>query len=168
MPGTFSPPPRPSNPDMHRGTCVTHVPWCMPGSLTCGFLWSRWRGYRSGHSRRVRNLQFYVSGRRPMFYLHALSFQPQLCGPTLGFQIPRLITDINSGWAWICNHVYWLIWDIIINKRGWSVRVIDTLRNLYSKTQFGVKRHGKLSMPISPPLGVNQGGIASGLLFRKY
>ena len=27
----------------HHGTCVTHVPWCMPGSLTCGFLWSRRR-----------------------------------------------------------------------------------------------------------------------------
>ena len=22
-----------SDPDMHHGTCVTHVPWCMPGSL---------------------------------------------------------------------------------------------------------------------------------------
>ena len=44
MPGTFSPPPRVSDPDMHHGTCVTHVPWCMPGSLTSGFLWSRWWG----------------------------------------------------------------------------------------------------------------------------
>ena len=26
MPGTFSPPPRVSKPDMHHGTCVTHVP----------------------------------------------------------------------------------------------------------------------------------------------
>ena len=25
-----------SDPDMHHGTCVTHVPWCMSGSLTCG------------------------------------------------------------------------------------------------------------------------------------
>ena len=25
-----------SNPGMHHGTCVTHVPWCMSGSLTCG------------------------------------------------------------------------------------------------------------------------------------
>ena len=25
MPGTFSPPPRVSDPDMHHGTCVTHV-----------------------------------------------------------------------------------------------------------------------------------------------
>ena len=39
MPGTFSPPPRVSDPDMHHGTCVTHVPWCMSGSLTSVFLW---------------------------------------------------------------------------------------------------------------------------------
>ena len=44
MPGTFSPPPGASDPGMHHGTCVTHVPWCMPGSLTSGFLWSRRRG----------------------------------------------------------------------------------------------------------------------------
>ena len=25
-----------SDPGMHHGTCVTHVPWCTPGSLTCG------------------------------------------------------------------------------------------------------------------------------------
>ena len=25
-----------SEPDMHHGTCVTHVPWCMSGSLTHG------------------------------------------------------------------------------------------------------------------------------------
>ena len=44
MPGTFSSPAQVSDPDMHYGTCVTHVPWCMPGSLTSGFLWSRPRG----------------------------------------------------------------------------------------------------------------------------
>ena len=41
MPGTFSPPsiskkPLLSDPDMHHGTCVTQVPWCMPKSLTRG------------------------------------------------------------------------------------------------------------------------------------
>ena len=51
---------------MHQGTCVTHVLWCMPGSLTSGFLWSRWRGKRSRHSRRMRNPHYYVSGKRPM------------------------------------------------------------------------------------------------------
>ena len=64
-PGTFSPPPRVSDLDMHHGTCVMHVPWCMLGSLTSGFLRSRWRGKRSRHSRCMRNPQFCVSGKRP-------------------------------------------------------------------------------------------------------
>ena len=66
MPGTSSPPPRVSDPDMHRGTCVTRVPWCMPRSLTSGFLSSRRRGKRTQLSRRTRNPQFYVSGKRPV------------------------------------------------------------------------------------------------------
>ena len=65
MAGTFSPPPRVSDPDMHHGTCVTHVPWCMLGSLSSGFLWSRWRRKRSLHFRRMRNPQFYLSGKSP-------------------------------------------------------------------------------------------------------
>ena len=56
-----------SDPDMHHGTCVTHVPWCMPGSLTSNFLWGQWRGKHSRHSRRMRKPQFYVSDKRPMF-----------------------------------------------------------------------------------------------------
>ena len=55
-----------SNPDMHHGTWVTHMPCCMPGSLTIGFLWSRWRGNRSQHSRHMCNQQFHVSGKRPI------------------------------------------------------------------------------------------------------
>ena len=55
MAGTSYPPLRISDPDMHHGTCVTHVPWCLPGSLTSGFLWNRWRGKRSRHSRHMHN-----------------------------------------------------------------------------------------------------------------
>ena len=33
--GNISPPPLVSDPSMHHGTCVTHVPWRMSGSLTC-------------------------------------------------------------------------------------------------------------------------------------
>ena len=47
-------------------TRMTHVPWCMPGSLTCVILWSWWRRKRSRHSRRMRNPQLYVSAKRPM------------------------------------------------------------------------------------------------------
>ena len=60
IPGTFFPSPWVSDPNMH------HVPWCMPGSLSSGFLWSRWKGKRSQHSRCTPNPQFYVSGKRPM------------------------------------------------------------------------------------------------------
>ena len=71
---------------MHHGTCVTHVPGCMPGSLTSGFLWSRWQGKRSRHSRRMRNPQFYVSGKRPMDMVILLQYRQRnhakyhLCG----------------------------------------------------------------------------------------
>ena len=70
MSGTFFPPPQPSDPDMHQGTCVTYAPWCMPWSLTGGFLWSWWWGKRSWHSQRMRNAQFYVSGKRPIVRPH--------------------------------------------------------------------------------------------------
>ena len=46
--------------------------------------------------------------------------------------------------------------------------VIDTLRSLYRKTHFRVKWNGKLNPPLNSNIGVNQGGISSGLMFRKY
>ena len=71
----FPPLPRVSDPDMYQGTCVTHVPWCMPGSLISGFLWGRWRGKHSRHSRRMRNRRFYVACKRPIerYYLKCLN-----------------------------------------------------------------------------------------------
>ena len=66
IPGTFSPPPQVCDPNMHHGTCVTHVACCIPRSLTRGFLWSRWRGKCSRHSWRMWNPQFYISGKRSM------------------------------------------------------------------------------------------------------
>ena len=53
-------------------------------------------------------------------------------------------------------------------RNGWKVKVIDTFRSLYTKTHFKVKRNGILSPPILSNIGVNQGGITSGLMFRKY
>ena len=72
MPRKFSPPPRVRDPDMHHGTCVTHVPWCKPGFLTSSFLTSRWLEKRSRHYRRMRNRQFYVSGKRPIGFIAVL------------------------------------------------------------------------------------------------
>ena len=59
----------------------------MPG--TSGFLWSRWRGKRSRHSRRMRNPQFYVSGKRPIARLLMLSIRM-----TSGHQKP---------WFWLAG-----------------------------------------------------------------
>ena len=88
MPGTFSPPPRVWDPDMHHSTCVTYVPWCRLGSLTSGFFWSWWRGKPSRDSQCMGNPQFYVSGKRPMLLdiydnrFHVFNQE--------GFQIPAL------------------------------------------------------------------------------
>ena len=49
-----------SNPDKHRCTCVTYVPWCMSGSLTSV------AGKSSRLSGRMRKPHFCVSGKRPM------------------------------------------------------------------------------------------------------
>ena len=51
--------------DMHHGTCVTHVPWCMSGSLISGG-----RGKRSRYFPAHAHLQFFVSGKRPMSLCH--------------------------------------------------------------------------------------------------
>ena len=54
------------------------------------------------------------------------------------------------------------------NKNDWKGKVIGTWRSLYDKTHFRVKRNGKLSTVILNNIEVNQRGIISGLMFRKY
>ena len=66
MPVKFAPPPRVSDPDIHHGTCVTHVSWCLPESLNSDFLWSSVAGKTFPVFRRMRNPQFCVSGKRPI------------------------------------------------------------------------------------------------------
>ena len=113
----FFPPQRVSVPNMHHGTCVTYVPWCMPGSLTSDFVWSRWRGKRSRHTRCMRNPQFYVSGMRPIlhtcrtmdmlwekfrwilpFYMKPISFQSNgsvVCSATTAIFIHFCLKKLN-------------------------------------------------------------------------
>ena len=96
---TFSPPPQVSNPYMHHGTCVAHVPWCMTGSLTSGFLWSRWWGKGSQHSRRMPNPQLCVPGKRPMDSIVSLFYNSK-----------RSIAYTST----LCEHSFWIfLWSII-------------------------------------------------------
>ena len=97
MPGTFSPPPWVSDPDMHHGTCVMHVPWCMPGSLTSGFHWSRCRGKRSQHSRRMRNLTYLVRGPRYNTYFRGVPWY--------------IITHALDTNFWCLRSHLWLLWE---------------------------------------------------------
>ena len=111
MPGTFSPPPRVSDPDIHHGTCVTHVPWCMSGSLTSGFLGSRRWGKPS---RRMRNPQFYVSGKRSMKYTQRYAQY-----------IPRNI------YTTVCTvYIPWNIHTVVL-----CVALLWLLKSCYSFTQ---------------------------------
>ena len=97
MPGTFSPPLRVSDPDMHHGTCVTHMSWFTLGSLTGGFLWSWWREKRSRHSRRmpVCNPQFYISGILGVILAAMLVLLPGYCCVCVPWTTPR---HCNSSW----------------------------------------------------------------------
>ena len=56
--------PRVSDPNMHHGACVRHVPWCMPWYLTRSFLWSRWRRKHCRYSGAcsTRNFTYMASG----------------------------------------------------------------------------------------------------------
>ena len=61
--------------------------------------------------------------------------------------------------------------NILFNKlikSGLHGRVINTQRNLYTKTYFRVKQGGYLSDLILQEVGVNQGGNASPIIFRNY
>ena len=72
--------------------------------------------------------------------------------------------DFSMAFDLVNRHI--LFYKLI--NQGWSGRVIDTMRNFYSKTYFRVKINGRISPPIANHVGVNQGGNVSGLLFRKY
>ena len=96
MPGAFSPPPWVSDPEMHHGTCVAHVPWCMSGSLTSGFLWSRWRGKRSRYYRRMRNPRFCVYGKRPMVSMSQRNRNTRAYLPLPGH--PQCLNENSRKW----------------------------------------------------------------------
>ena len=90
MPGTVS------DLGMHHGTYVAYLPWCIPGSLNNGFLWSRSRGKRSRHSQRMRNPQFSVSGKRPMASLTSEDYKRTL-----------IWQRISSDTFWMLSYADW-------------------------------------------------------------
>ena len=95
-----------------------------------------------------------------MFILQGL-IQRQLC---IGNSFITCFINFSKAFDLINRHI--LFYKIM--KSGWQGRVVDTLRNLYSKTCYRVKRKGRISDRIFDKIGVNPGGEASGFLFIKY
>ena len=122
MSGMFSPPPRVSYPDMHHSTCAMHVPWCMTGSLTSGFLWRRWRGKRSRHSRRMRNPQFYISGKKPI--MEPLMLVANKCLFMLSFHL------IPSNDKYLLTHMSYSLMSQRWNKTNGLTSSIVTNNNI--------------------------------------
>ena len=131
MPGTFPPPPRFNDPDIHHGTCVTHVLRCMPGSLPSVFLWSRWLGKRSRHLRRMCNPLIYVSGKRPnadesptlhnthklvvtVASYRTLTYMYMILVPTMA----ALVSDVLL----IVLPVPFTNMDLLLSQHGWVIR----------------------------------------------
>ena len=79
---------------------------------------------------------------------------------------PLFVCFVDFAYAFDLVNRHILFYKIIRNS--WKGRVIDTIRSLYKQGHFRVKCAGKISPPILNQLGINQGGVASGLLFRKY
>ena len=94
-----------------------------------------------------------------IFILEGL-VQHQLC---IGSILVVYFVDFSKAFDLINRHI--LFYKIM--KGGWHGPVIDTLRNLYDKLSLRVKSNRGISSKIFSKFGVNQGGIASGILFRK-
>ena len=99
MPGTIFPPPWVSDPDVQHGTCVTHVPWCMPGSVISNFLLNRWRGKRSRHSQCMQSP--YVSGKRPILW-RIICWYIGIVNGILHIAIEHACNEANT---WYCSDI---------------------------------------------------------------
>ena len=73
-----------SDPGMHHDTCVTHVPWCMSGSLTCGC------GKTFPASRCMCNPQYHLSGKGPIVIIFFIT------------PIVEKIRGCQYAWLWHC------------------------------------------------------------------
>ena len=104
MPRTFSPPPRISDPDMHLGTCVTHVPWCMSVSLTSGFPWKSENV--SGIPGACTTHNF--GGKRPIDRSIGMSWSSRVRDGTVNIQTRLLNILISNTKCYIIRSIIWM------------------------------------------------------------
>ena len=148
-----------TNPSNYRGITVPRI----FEKIFEQIIMNRLQFLNEAYNRIDENNGGFLKGRRTsdnIFILQGL-IQKQLL---LGKKLFVCFIDFSKAFDLISRYI--LFYKLM--KGGWKGRVIETFRDLYDKTEFRVKSKGKLSSHIKNSLGVNQGGIASGLLFRKY
>ena len=104
----------------------------------------------------------FLPGRRTadnLFIISGLAQRQLLLGKCLIL----CFVDFSKAFDMVNRNI--LFYKII--KSGWYGKVTDTLRSLYTKTSFRVKHQGWLSFLIRNTIGVYQGGVASGFIFRE-
>ena len=129
MPGTFSPPPVSSEPNMHRDTRVAHVRWCMLVSLTSGFLWTLWRGNVPDICTTF-NSMYLVKGPWLQRWLYRTHFQIKLAHikfeSTYPFYNPRSLKP--DDWYVLSLPCVWNIPILLISsKNSWKVLSVPSL-----------------------------------------
>ena len=119
-----------SDPDMHHGTCVTHVPWCMSGSLN-----------RSGGENvpgipgacATRNFTYLARG---PWYNRYNSSDVLLYMDIMVVLLQTLV--LESVWNWNCNHFLFLsIYSSVNSLRPGDA--YNTLSQLMACRPFGAK-----------------------------
>ena len=95
-----------------------------------------------------------------MFILEGL-VQRQL---SIGKNVYVCFIDFSKAFDMVNRNI--LFYKVLI--QGFEGKIIDVLRNMYTKTKCKVKTSEGLSPYIHDVIGVNQGGILSPMLFRKY
>ena len=94
MSRTFSPLPRVSDPDMHHGTCATHRPWCIPGSLTSSFLLSWWLENVPGITGSCATRYFTYLSKGPWLQVSSLLSPPRWFNFFIYYSWHAAVTDL--------------------------------------------------------------------------
>ena len=106
-----------SDPGMNHGTCVTHVPWCMSGSLTRG-----WLGNIPGIHSACATRNFTYLARVPWVVIQFIDFQRTYLTQHIDYYKLKQNSSHDKmppiRLKWVCSltreEVYWNPWDVFL------------------------------------------------------
>ena len=147
-----------SDPGMHHGRCVTHVPWCMSGSLTRGGGENVPGIHGAGATR-----NFMYLARGPWSNLEKHSIPNQLCTP-FGYALFCCDEMNRSKWNHVIHHPYFsglLHWHCGNMIAEVTVRAgeVETFSNVHMRQRISFQTVTRGKEWFSSQIGV--GGIFS-------